>query len=104
MKRQVRVYFVDVLGAIEEIEEFTRNITFDEFGKNKMVIRAVTMDFAIIGEAAKHVPAETKRKYPKVPWRQMAGIRDKIIHGYVRKTGCFVECCKFRFASFEASD
>ena len=33
MKRQVRVYFVDVLGAIEEIEEFTRNITFDEFGR-----------------------------------------------------------------------
>jgi len=82
MRKQVGVYFVDILEAIEEIEEFMRNLTFDEFAKNKMVIRAVTMDFAIIGEAAKRVPAEIKRKYPKIPWRQMAGIRDKIIHGY----------------------
>jgi uncharacterized protein with HEPN domain len=40
------------------------------------------MDFAIIGEAAKHVPAETKRLNSQIPWKQMAGIRDKIIHGY----------------------
>jgi uncharacterized protein with HEPN domain len=47
-----------------------------------MAIRAVTMDFAIIGEATKHIPAETKSMYPQIPWKQMAGIRDKIIHGY----------------------
>ncbi|MFP3985825.1 MAG: DUF86 domain-containing protein [Candidatus Bathyarchaeia archaeon] len=81
MKKRGRVYFLDILGAIEEIEEFTRSLTFDEFAKNKMVIRAVTMDFAVIGEAAKRVPSGIKRRYPKVPWRQMAGIRDKIIHG-----------------------
>jgi uncharacterized protein with HEPN domain len=69
--KQLRVYFVDILEAIEEIEEFTRNLTFDEFAENKMAIRAVTMDFAIIGEAAKHIPAETRRKYPQIPWKQM---------------------------------
>ena len=47
-----------------------------------MAIRAVTMDFAIIGEATKQVPEEIKRAYPQIPWKQMAGIRDKIIHGY----------------------
>ena len=82
MTKQLRVYFVDIFEAVEEIEEFTRNLTFDEFTKNKMAIRAVTMDFAIIGEAAKNIPLETKRMYPQIPWRQMAGIRDKIIHGY----------------------
>jgi uncharacterized protein with HEPN domain len=82
MTKQLRVYFVDILEAIEEIEEFTGNLTFDEFTKNKMAIRAVTMDFAIIGEAAKQVPAEIKQKYPQIPWKQMTGIRDKIIHGY----------------------
>ena len=82
MTKQLRVYFVDILEAVEEIEEFTRNLTFDEFTKNKMAIRAVTMDFAIIGEATKNIPLETKRMYPQIPWRQMAGIRDKIIHGY----------------------
>ena len=50
--------------------------------KNKMAIRAVTMDFAIIGEATKNIPLETKRMYSQIPWKQMAGIRDKIIHGY----------------------
>ena len=82
MTKQLRVYFVDILEAVEEIEEFTRSLTFDEFTKNKMAIRAITMDFAIIGEAAKQIPAGTKRKYPQIPWKQMAGIRDKIIHGY----------------------
>jgi uncharacterized protein with HEPN domain len=82
MTKQLRVYFVDILEAVEEIEEFTRDLTFDEFTKNKMAIRAVTMDFAIIGEATKNIPLETKRMYPQIPWRQMAGIRDKIIHGY----------------------
>jgi uncharacterized protein with HEPN domain len=82
MTKQLRVYFVDILEAVEEIEEFTRNLTFDEFTKNKMAIRAVTMDFAIIGEATKNIPLETKRVYPQIPWKQMAGIRDKIIHGY----------------------
>ncbi|MGA3061391.1 MAG: DUF86 domain-containing protein [Candidatus Bathyarchaeia archaeon] len=82
MTKQLKVYFLDILDAIDEIEEFTKNLTFDEFTKNKMAIRAVTMDFAIIGEATKQIPEETKREYPKIPWKQMAGIRDKIIHGY----------------------
>ena len=82
MTKQLRVYFVDILEAVEEIEEFTRSLTFDEFTKNKMAIRAVTMDFAIMGEATKNIPLETKRMYSQIPWKQMAAIRDKIIHGY----------------------
>jgi len=60
MTKQRKVYFVDIFDSIEEIEEFTRNLTFEEFTNNKMAIRAVTMDFAIIGEATKNIPAETK--------------------------------------------
>jgi uncharacterized protein with HEPN domain len=82
MSKQVRVYLMDILEAIEEIEQFTQEMTFEQFINNKLVIRGVTMDFAIIGEAAKHVPQEIKRKVGQVPWKQMAGIRDKIIHGY----------------------
>jgi len=82
MTKELRVYFLDIFEAIEEIEDFTRNLTFDEFVKNKMAVRAVTMDFAIIGEATKNIPIETKRMYSQIPWKQMAAIRDKIIHGY----------------------
>lgn len=82
MTKHLNVYFLDILAAIEEIEEFTKNQTFDEFAKNKMAIRAVTMDFAIIGEATKQLPERIKKENPQIPWKQMAGIRDKIIHGY----------------------
>jgi uncharacterized protein with HEPN domain len=82
MRKQLKVYFLDILGAIEEIEGFTKELTFEEFTKNKMAIRAVTMDFAIIGEATKQLPDEIKSVYPQIPWKQMAGVRDKIIHGY----------------------
>jgi uncharacterized protein with HEPN domain len=82
MTKQLKVYFIDILEAIEEIESFTKNVTFEEFTKNKMAIRAVTMDFAIIGEASKNISSETKSIYPQIPWKQMAAIRDKIIHGY----------------------
>ena len=67
MTKKLRVYFVDILESIEEIEEFTKNLTFEEFTKNKMAVRAVTMDFAIIGEATKNIPAETKSMYPRIP-------------------------------------
>ncbi len=80
-EKQRKVHLLDILEAIKEIEEFTENMTFEDFSKNKVVIRAVTMDFAIIGEAAKKIGADTRRKYAQIPWRQMAGIRDKIIHG-----------------------
>jgi uncharacterized protein with HEPN domain len=61
MSKQRKVYFLDILSAIEEIEEFTKNLTFEEFTKNKMAIRAVTMDFAIIGEATKQIPGRSKK-------------------------------------------
>ena len=61
MTKQLRVYFVDILESIQEIEEFTKNTTFEEFTNNKMAIRAVTMDFAIIGEATKQIPTETRK-------------------------------------------
>lgn len=82
MTKHLNVYLLDILAAIDEIEDFTKNQTFDEFTKNKMAIRAVTMDFAIIGEATKQLPERIKKEYPQIPWKQMAGIRDKIIHGY----------------------
>ncbi len=73
MTKQLRVYFVDILESIEEIEEFTKNLTFEEFTKNKMVIPAVTMDFAIIGEASKIFLQKLKAstlKFHGSKWRQ----------------------------------
>jgi len=47
-----------------------------------MVSSAVIRKFEIIGEASKHIPEEIKQKYLDIPWREMAGFRDKLIHFY----------------------
>ena len=60
--RDTKLYFEDILKAIKEVEEFMKNLSFDDFSKDTKVIRAVTMNFIIIGEAAKHVPTEMRKR------------------------------------------
>jgi len=62
MTRDTKLYFEDILKAIEEIEEFMNNLSFDNFSKDTKVIRAVTMDFIVIGEAAKACSCRNKEE------------------------------------------
>lgn len=84
MKKNYAIYLMDILSAIVEIEEFTKDMAFEDFQNNVMAIRAVTMDLSIIGEAVKdkHIPRNIKRKYPQLPWKMMNKARNIIIHEY----------------------
>jgi len=82
MKRDPRVYIDDILEALKKIEQYTESLNFDEFSQDNKTVDAVIRNFEIIGEATKKIPRETKKKYPQVPWRVMAGMRDKLIHEY----------------------
>jgi len=82
MKRDYRLYINDILEAIEKIKKYTKGLSFEKFSQNEMTIDAVVRNFGIIGEAVKHIPLKIKKKYPNVPWREMAGMRDKLIHEY----------------------
>ena len=82
MKRNSNNYLTDILIAIIDMDEFTVGLSFEDFSKDKKTIAAVIRNLEIIGEAAKNVPSFIRHEYPSIPWKQMAGIRDKIIHQY----------------------
>ncbi|MDP1833201.1 MAG: DUF86 domain-containing protein [Geothrix sp.] len=56
--------------------------TRDQFESDETLILALTRLLEILGEAAKAVPEEVKAKAPDIPWKAMAGTRDRLIHGY----------------------
>jgi len=67
---------------MEAAEKFVNNWTFEEFTEDLKTQFAVIRALEIIGEATKNIPSEVREKYPSVPWKDLAGIRDKLVHAY----------------------
>jgi len=82
MKRDIRQYLEDILDSTNAILEICKDRTMAEVIGNRMFRDAILHNFHVIGEAAKNVPAQLKDKYPDIPWKDMAGMRDKLAHSY----------------------
>ena len=75
-------YLQDILDAVNDIESFVDDMTYEEFIKDRKTLNAVVRSIEIIGEASKNIPETIKAKNKELPWKQMAGMRDKLIHAY----------------------
>ena len=81
-ERIYKLYFDDILIAIDRIFEYTQGYDFITFKQDYKTIDAVIRNFEIIGEAAKNIPPEIKEQYPNVPWNEMYSLRNRISHVY----------------------
>lgn len=82
MKREFLDYIEDIIEAMADTLKFVENMKYNEFVNDKKTVYAVTRAIEIIGEAVKKIPKSVRNRYPQIPWKDMAGMRDKLIHGY----------------------
>ena len=83
MTREFMDYIDDIATEIDNIRIFTEGMTFDQFATDTKTAYAVVRSLEIIGEATKSISDDIRAKYPEVPWRKMAGMRDKLAHDYI---------------------
>jgi uncharacterized protein with HEPN domain len=81
-KRRDRDFLRDVQEAMERISLYMKGLTYPKFLEDKKTQDAVVRNFEIIGEASKNITSTFKSEHPDVPWKKLAGLRDKLIHFY----------------------
>ena len=82
MIRDDKVYLAHIVDALQQIVAYTEGMDFKEFRTMRMAQDAVIRQFEIIGEAAKNLSPEFRSRHDGVPWKDLAGFRDKLIHQY----------------------
>ena len=81
-KRDYRDFLDDIIQTIDKIERFTKGMDYENFSADEKTIFAVVRGLEVIGEAVKNIPDEVKEDNPEMPWSEIAGMRNKLIHAY----------------------
>jgi len=82
-KRLIIDYLQDILDAMAKARVFLGDMTKQEFEADERTSYAVIRALEVAGEAARHIPEEIIQRYPKVPWSDMIGMRNVLIHDYI---------------------
>ena len=72
----------DIVDAAREILMFTGDLDYEKFRQDTKTIRAIELDFIIIGEAATGIPDEVLEEHPEIPWQLMRAMRNRLVHVY----------------------
>jgi uncharacterized protein with HEPN domain len=81
-ERTILDYLEDIAGAISDIRSFMEGMSADEFMVDKKTVNAVVRSLEIIGEATGKIPKDIRERYRNVPWEEMIGMRNRLIHEY----------------------
>jgi uncharacterized protein with HEPN domain len=81
-KRHYSLFFEDTIDAMNKIESYIKDLDYNSFCQNNMIIDAVVRNLEIIGEAIKNIPENIITNYPEIPWKRMIGLRNIVIHAY----------------------
>ena len=81
-KRRIEAYLYDILENANDIIEFTESLDYEKFVSDKKTKNAVIRSLEIIGEASRYIDDEFRENHPNVPWREMVGLRNILIHQY----------------------
>lgn len=82
MKRDELAYLRHILDAIAKASSYVQNVDEKAFYATSLIQDGVIRQIEIIGEAARYLSPEFRRKYPQIPWSDISGMRNKLIHGY----------------------
>lgn len=82
MDKDPRIFLSHILESITLIENYTKGKNEANFVSSVPLQDKVIRRLEIVGEAVRHIPETLRQKYPQIPWRQIAGTRDKFIHEY----------------------
>jgi uncharacterized protein with HEPN domain len=76
------VFIKHILDSIDAIQDFSKNLSRKQLGTSRLKQSAIVHEIEVIGEAVKNISKDLKHHYPKIPWQDIAGTRDKIMHHY----------------------
>jgi uncharacterized protein with HEPN domain len=83
MLKNDHAYTDHIINCIKKIRKFVKGIDKKEFSKNELIQDAIIRNFEVIGEASKKISPDFKKVYYDIPWKEISGMRDKLIHDYL---------------------